>query len=600
MRTSLSLLLTAVLAVSGCSLFDSDGPDDTLERFVDALGNGDVAGAAALTDSPESARDTIDQAIDALAPQALTGEIASVAEAADSSSARATLAFTWKLPADRTWRYETQLELLPSQDGWQVRWTPSVLHPELAAQQTVAVVEEEPELAPVLDRDGHALLRPQSVVSIVLYPAEARADTGLREVASQLADSLVRFDDSITARSIVRQARKVDGKNGSTLVAVLREKDYQRVKPDIYELPGVKFSRQERLLAKNKDFGLHVLSAVRRVVRERIEGKSGWRVIARDASGAETAELHAEAPSPSEAVETTLSERTQTAAEAAIDDTPKPAAVVAMRASTGELLAVAQNEKANERGPIALTGRYPPGSTFKIATALAALSRGEVRPRSMVECPGTVTFEGREIPNQDEFDLGEVRLSTAFARSCNTTFASLAADLPPDALTDAARDLGIGADFVIPAITTITGSVPTAENVVQRAENGFGQGTVLASPFGMALAAATVKAGETPVPTLLDGEKTEAKGMGEPLPEAEASAVRRMMRAVVTRGTATELSGLSEVHGKTGTAQYGDGSKSHGWFVGYSGDTAFAVLIVGGGSSKPAVDVARGMLTALG
>ncbi|WP_034273334.1 penicillin-binding transpeptidase domain-containing protein [Haloechinothrix halophila] len=600
MRTSLSLLLVIVLAVSGCSLFDSEGPDDTVQAFVGALSNGDITGAAALTDSPESARDTVDQAIDALEPESLTGEIRSVAEAADSASARATLAFTWQLPDDRTWSYETEFELLPSQEGWQVRWTPTVLHPELAAQQTVALVEEAPELAPVLDRDGQALLRPQSVVSIVLYPAEARADAGLSEIAGELADSLARFDDSITTRSIMRQARDVDGKDESVLVAVLRENDYQRVKPDIYELPGVKFSRQERLLAKDKDFGLHVLSAIRRVVRERIEGTVGWRIIARDASGAETAELHVEEPAPSEAVETTLSERTQTAAENAIDDTPKPAAVVAMRASTGDLLAVAQNEKANEQGPIALTGRYPPGSTFKIATALAALTADDVRPRSMVDCPGTITVNGREIPNQDEFDLGKVRLSTAFARSCNTTFASLATDLPPDALTDAARDLGIGADFVIPAITTITGSAPPAENRVQRAENGFGQGTVLASPFGMTLAAATVKAGETPVPTLLVGEGTEAKRIGEPLPDTEASALRRMMRAVVTRGSATRLSGLSGVHGKTGTAQYGDGSKSHGWFVGYSGDTAFAVLIVGGGSSRPAVDVARRMLTELG
>ncbi|MPY78163.1 MAG: penicillin-binding protein [Actinophytocola sp.] len=596
----MSLLLATVLAVSGCSLFDSEGPDDALRAFVAALSKGDIAGAAALTDSPASARETVKQALEALEPKSVTGEVRSVTEAADSTSAQATVALTWRLPKDRTWRYETELELLPGQQDWKVRWTPSVLHAELAAQQTIALVEEEPELAPVLDRDGQALLRPQSVVSVVLYPAEARADAGLREVAGELAASLSRFDETITTRSILSQASEVNGKNGSTLVAVLREKHYQRAKPDIYELPGVKFGRQERLLAKDSDYGLHVLSAIRHLVRERIEGEVGWRIIAQDTSGAETAELHAEAASPSKAVETTLSERTQTAAEGAIRDGPKPAAVVAMRASTGELLAVAQNEKANEEGPIALTGRYPPGSTFKIVTALAALTSGDVRPQSTVNCPGTVVFDSREIPNEDEFSLGRVPLSTAFARSCNTTFASLATDLPPGALPEAARDLGIGTDYVVPAITTVTGSVPPAKNVVQRAENGFGQGTVLASPFGMALVAATVKAGETPVPTLLTGERTEVTRMGEPLPNAEASALRRMMRAVVTRGTATSLADLPGVHGKTGTAQYGDGSRSHGWFVGYSGDTAFAVLIVGGDSSKPAVDVARRMLSELG
>jgi cell division protein FtsI/penicillin-binding protein 2 len=73
-----------------------------------------------------------------------------------------------------------------------------------------------------------------------------------------------------------------------------------------------------------------------------------------------------------------------------------------------------------------------------------------------------------------------------------------------------------------------------------------------------------------------------------------------MMRAVVTEGTATKLSELPDVRGKTGTAQFGDGERSHGWFVGYQGDVAFAVLIVGGGSSKPAVDVAHRFLTELG
>lgn len=592
----MTTLLVFLLAVSGCSLFDSEEPEDTAKAFIAALAGGNTQRAAALTDSPKAAKAVLDQAREALEPERITGSVSEAGEAGDGSSATAKLQLTWQLPERRKWTYRAEAELLPGDDGWRLRWSPSMLHPKLAAQQTIALQAEEPDLAPVLDRGGSPLLEPKNVVSIVLYPAEAKAGGGVAEVARALSGSLRRFDAGITAKSIETGARKAKGKNGSSLVAVLRETDYLSVKSAIYDLPGVKFSKQERLLAPSKDFGVQILAGIRSLVEKRVAGEAGWRIVARDASGVETAELHAEPAKPSEAVSTTLRRTTQAAAEVALADVSKPAAIVALQPSSGDILAVAQNARADEQGAIALTGRYPPGSTFKIATALAGLSSGKVRTTSKVDCPGTKVFEGRLVPNEDRFELGKVTLSRAFARSCNTTFAQLAVDLPADALTMSARDLGIGADFEIPGITTITGSAPAAKGVVQRAENGFGQGKILSSPFGLALAAATVKAGKTPVPSLLAGEKTKASDLGEPLPAKHAKALRGMMRKVVTDGTATQLADLSGVHGKTGTAQYGDGKKSHGWFAGFQDDLAFAVLIVGGDSSKPAVGVAHRFL----
>jgi cell division protein FtsI/penicillin-binding protein 2 len=72
------------------------------------------------------------------------------------------------------------------------------------------------------------------------------------------------------------------------------------------------------------------------------------------------------------------------------------------------------------------------------------------------------------------------------------------------------------------------------------------------------------------------------------------------MRAVVTDGTATQLAGLGEVFGKTGTAEFTNGGRSHGWFVGYRGDVAFAVLVVDAGSSTPAIEVAARFLSTIG
>ncbi len=80
---------------------------------------------------------------------------------------------------------------------------------------------------------------------------------------------------------------------------------------------------------------------------------------------------------------------------------------------------------------------------------------------------------------------------------------------------------------------------------------------------------------------------------------AQLEQLRPMMRAVVTEGSATRLAGLGEVYGKTGTAEFTDDGRAHGWFVGYRGDVAFAVLVVDAGSSGPAVEAAARFLSAI-
>ena len=179
-------------------------------------------------------------------------------------------------------------------------------------------------------------------------------------------------------------------------------------------------------------------------------------------------------------------------------------------------------------------------------------------------------------------------LHTAFAQSCNTTVAKLAADLPATALSDEALKYGLGVDYTTPFLTTITGSVPPSANDAEQVEASIGQGKVTASPFGMALAAATVLAGATPMPMLVAGQPATAD-QEAPAPGPEViEALRAMMSETVESGTATEISDIDGLGGKTGTAQYGDGTHSHGWFIGYYKDLAFAVLVTGADSSKPA------------
>ena len=218
-------------------------------------------------------------------------------------------------------------------------------------------------------------------------------------------------------------------------------------------------------------------------------------------------------------------------------------------------------------------------------------------PNTLLGCPGTIDIGHRTIPNYDKFDLGVVPMAKAFANSCNTTFAELASRMAPRTLTNTAAQYGIGADYQVAGLNTVTGEVPPTVNLAERTEDGFGQGKVLVSPFGMALAAATVAAGKTPVPQLIEGRPTSVTGGGPAITDKMVDGLRPMMQLVVTNGTAKDLRGSGDVRGKTGEAEFPGGS--HAWFAGYRGDLAFAALIVGGGGSETAVRMCRDMFKGL-
>lgn len=591
------MLLVAVLTalpLTGCGLFGSDTePQDAANQFVAAFAGGDTASASAQTDSAESAKALMDKVRGALKPSTVTAQVSKVEQA--EGTAKVTYQITWDLGRARLWAYDSTFELRRHDDAWKVHWEPTVLHPKLAAQQTLAVQDADAQLAPVLDRDGEPVLQPEKVVSVLFEPAKA---PDANAVAGELAKALSGIDATITAASILDSASKTNGQPYQ--VVALRDADYQKVRSLIYDLPGVRFTTSSRLLAVDRKFAPTLLPNLRKVVEEQVQGKSGWRVYTVDSAGAEGEELFAKAAEPAKAVQLALSKKAQNAAQAAIAGEATPSMIVAIQPSTGEVLAVAQNDPADKEGALALTGRYPPGSTFKIVTAAEAISSGKATAETPLGCPGTTVIDGREIPNSGKFDKGVIPLRSAFAFSCNTTFATLALAMGPDDLTQMAKRLGLGVDYVVAGSTTITGSVPPASGKTERAEDGFGQGKVVASPFGMAVVAATVASGAVPKPVLVRGVETKSDAAGDPVPGTVLDPVRAMMAEVVASGTATALKPYGDVRGKTGTAQFGDGTHSHGWFVGYRGDVAFAVLLTDVGQSGTAVQAAGRFLAALG
>jgi hypothetical protein len=324
----------------------------------------------------------------------------------------------------------------------------------------------------------------------------------------------------------------------------------------------------------------------------------GFAVERVDTSGKSVETLFGKASAEgAKALTSSLSLAAQNSAQAAVNSYQGSAMLVALDTGSGDILAVAQNSAAGNT-PKALNGLYEPGSSFKIATSVAAVQQSGLTATSPVDCPGVATIGTRTVKNED-FELGATNLQTAFARSCNTTFGQLALALPANGLQKAADELGLNADYEIPGVKTELGKVEPAASKDEQVEDGFGQGRIQASCLGGAVMAATVASGKAITPRLWhDLETTVVKGYSPP-PASVLGQVRTMMRAVVTSGTGRAAAGAGAVFGKTGTAQFGDGANATGWFVGYRGTVAFAVVLEDSNDSGPAVTLAAKFLKAL-
>ena len=595
-RTTSVTRVTALLAVavtagalSACTP-KPVGPEMAAQAFFDALAKGDTSAAAALSDRPAVARAALNEAWSGLQATGLDAEVIGAKYAQDTGSID--YRYTWHLPKNRTWTYDGHLNMIRDEGSWEVRWSATGLHPNLGENQTFALRADPPRRASVNERGGTDVLVPGYLYHYALDAKRAAGD--LMPTARAAADALRQFDPGMDAQ---RLAEVSSSSPGALDLITLKQADHDRIAPILAERPGIVITTQAELLPTDDRFAPAIINQVKKSVVDQLDGDAGWRVVTVNQNGGDVDVLNEVPGAPAPSVTISLDRAVQDAAQNAVNAVGKQAMIVAIKPSTGEILAVAQNSAADANGSTATTGLYPPGSTFKIVTAGAAIDRDMATPNTMLGCPGTADIGHRTIPNYGGFDLGTVPMSRAFASSCNTTFAELASRMPPRGLTAAAAQYGLGVDYDIDGITTLTGSVPPTVDLTERTEDGFGQGKVLASPFGMAMVAATVAAGKTPVPQLIEGRPTHVAETPAPISTKMIDGLRPMMRLVVTNGTASDIGGSGDVRGKTGEAEFNGGS--HAWFAGYRGDMAFAALIVGGGSSEYAVRMCRDMLNGL-
>ncbi|MFI1798893.1 penicillin-binding transpeptidase domain-containing protein [Streptomyces sp. NPDC020379] len=306
------------------------------------------------------------------------------------------------------------------------------------------------------------------------------------------------------------------------------------------------------------------------------------RAVGPVGSGAAPKTLHVVSKGKPAQLRTTIDAAAQRAAESAVDR-QTDASVVAVKPSTGEILAVANSKKTEFNA--ALMGQTPPGSTMKIITAAMLLEQGKATPDKPVPCPKYATY-GMKFHNVEESENPGATFAQDFAASCNTAFISFAGEVPDGALSAEARDVfGLGQEWKT-GLPSYDGSVP-ADPDSGKAAAMIGQGRVQMSPLNMASVAATVRAGSfrqpyVVAPSLDDRRLAQA---ARPLPATVARQLRSMMRLTAVSGTGRRaMSGLGDdIGAKTGSAEIDGQPKPNGWFAGYRGDVAAAAVVPQGG-----------------
>lgn len=597
-------VLALLAPLAGCTDASADLTAKLADELTTALSKHTLAGVD-LTNP--GATEVFDEQIAALADYPV--EVTADEVERDGGKGTVELHWAWDIEG-HPWEYDTTAALIEDDDNqWQVDWATASLIPDLAPDERIEVEREYGPRADVVDAAGAPIVTMRPVGRYGLDKANTPADQvgpSAEAIATALGLDPAAF----------RATAEAAGPEAFVEALVVREgQEAQYVKPEFASVPGAIRVADEVMLAPTRTFAREIIGVVGDATAEIVEksdgairagervGLSGLLATYDDqlrgtpttridaVAGEERREVISWDGEPGEPLVLTLDQAMQTEAEQILaplsgEDAPA-SALVAIRPSTGEVLAAA-NGPGNGGMNAATAGEYAPGSTFKLVTSLALLRSGLALDDTL-SCPETLDVDGYTFHNFDDYPastLGDVSFRTALANSCNTAMIGARDRIEGDALTAAAQTLGLGKAPEL-GFPVSLGTVPAPEGETEKGADLIGQGRVTASPLGMATVAASIAAGETVVPHLVEGKTAEAAPKA-PLTADEAASLQQLMRAVVTEGSATFLGSIpgEPVGAKTGTAEYGEagagadgGYAKHSWMIATHGDLAVAVFV---------------------
>lgn len=534
---------------------------------------------------------------------------------------------------------------------------------------------------PVYDRNGELLVDNRPAFDVSVLPSEVEKKEPLFDrlapyLGVETAELARRWEKGgrysryrpvPLAEDVGRDVMEIIQENGVSLPGVLTEVRPVRAYPygeTAAHLFGYLGEITEREIQQEAFRGYRIGEYVGKAGLEKtlefyLHGSEGQRRVEVDVKGRELRLLQTQEPVPGGRVFLTLQRDLQLAAEKAFAD--HSGAAVALDVRTGEVLAMVSRPGfdpalfargisgqqwiellQNPRHPLqnkTIRGQYPPGSTFKVAVALAALKAGVATPATSVNCEGKVAIGNREFRCWKKEGHGATDLKKALKESCDVWFYKIGVDLGIDRLAATVRELGLGAPLGIGLDGEKGGLIPDRAWKRRRFGAGWydgetaiaaiGQGYVLSTPLQLAsMMAAVANGGSVMRPYVVKRiEDPTGQVLLEPspevihsvaLPEAALRAVRRGMEAVVNEpgGTAwsSRLEGVRYA-GKTGTAQVVKlkddkdrgrealyQHRDHALFIAYApaDDPQLAVAVVvehGGHGGSVSAPIARAMFT---
>lgn len=335
-----------------------------------------------------------------------------------------------------------------------------------------------------------------------------------------------------------------------------------------------------------------------------------------------------------DSVVTTLDTNAQLAAANALDG--YKGAVVVINCETGEIVTMVSKpdfdpndikeiwntiNNDSENSPLlnrATQGLYPPGSTFKIVTALEYIKEYSDYNDYTFDCKGSFAFDGSVINCYHGLSHGTVGFDKSFAKSCNSSFANITTKLDREKFRATCQELLFGEELPCPLHNEKKSFVPINEksSTDELLQTGIGQGNTGITPYHMCLISCAIANNGMLMEPMLISEvrssngdlvkKYSSKEYKRIMGVDEADEMKHLMREVIIDGTGSRINDTSlyTAYGKTGSAEYSlDKTKSHAWFTGFAETDkeklAIAVIIEAGGSGgEKAVPVAKSVFDA--
>lgn len=515
-----------------------------------------------------------------------------------------------------------------SRDGildWKIHWRDQLPLPEYGINANYDRRRLYPERGNIYDRSGELLAGGGSLINVGIQPGRVEDPDLLHDT---LYEELGLTEEYLTGEY---QATGVED-HWFVPVATISESEFAELDPILRPIPGIFFRRQDsRVYPYNTTVG-HITGYIGEVTSEMIDyyperdyqagekvGRSGLEIgqeeILRGSPGyefyvetAEDRELLRQLPAVhGEDINISLDISLQ---EEAVDILAgERASFVLLDANSGEIIVLAStpgfdpNEfvqgisgsrwsqlTTDPDRPLfnrAIQGRYPPGSTFKVLTAAAALNEDVYNINSEFNDEGQLTVDGNIIRNFEGEVFGQHTLEDAIVRSINTTMAQVGLDLGAEKLENYFSRLSLSStpDLGLPLQPGQIGN--PGRSRVALAWSAIGQDQVLITPLHMAkLFTPFANNGYAPEVSLQIDDYGHQ--MEQVLSEETANNLRQSLRKVVTEGTGQSLNldGFN-IYGKTGTAEI-TGRDPHAWFAGFiedfqDRDFAFALLVEEGG-----------------